>query len=245
MTGTFYGVGVGPGDPELMTLKAQAVLKSAHAIIVPRSRDTASAGSQALGIAGKAVDLSGKEVVEIAFPMTKNKHELESARKEAASRIAAVLRTGRDAAFITLGDPSLYSTFSYLIPCVKKLLPDAGIRIVPGITSFSAAASAMNTPLAESDEKVAIIPAAWGLEGLAGVLEAFDTVVLLKVNNVIDEVVVLLKRLGLEKNSFLVSRASLPDEEVITDVNRLSGTRPGYFSTLIVRKNFSDGQKSG
>ncbi len=244
MTGTFYGVGVGPGDPELMTLKAVKVLNSAHVLIVPRSKDTASAGSQALGIAGKAVDLSGKEVIEIAFPMTKDRNELFSSRKEAASRIAGILRAGKDAAFITLGDPMLYSTFSYLIPHVKELLPKAEIKVIPGVTSFCAAASAMNTPIAESNETVAIIPAIYGLEGLEDVLKAFDTVIIMKVNKVIDEVIGLLKRLGRDKSAFLVSKASLPGEEVVTDMKGLEGTQPGYFSTLIVRKNFSNGQES-
>jgi len=244
MTGTFYGVGVGPGDPELMTIKAVKVLKSARAIVVPRSRDTAS-GSQALGIAGKAVDLSGKEIIEIAFPMTKDADELRRARKAAAERIAGILKAGKDAAFITLGDPVLYSTFSYLIPFVKELLPDVDVRVIPGITSFSAAASALTSPIAEADETVAIIPAAYGLKGLEDALKAFDTVVIMKVNKVIDEVIGIIKRLGLSGNAFLVSKASLPDEEIVADIGGLKGTRPGYFSTLIVKKNRPDGKKNG
>ena len=237
MTGTFYGVGVGPGDPELLTLKAISVLKAAHAVIVPKSKDTASCGSQALGIAAKAVDLSDKEIVEMAFPMTKDRDELFSARKEAASRITGMLRAGRDVAFITLGDPVLYSTFGCLIPFVKELLPEVRIRVVPGITSFSAAASAVNKPIAESDEKVAIIPAAYGLAGLEEALRAFDTVIIMKVNKVMDEVICVLKRLGLDGRAFLVSRASLPGEEVVTDIKSLEGARPDYFSTLIVKKS--------
>ncbi len=244
MTGTFYGVGVGPGDPELMTLKAVKVLKASRAIVVPRSRDTAS-GSQALGIAGKIVDLSGKEIIEIAFPMTKDRFELESARKDAALRIAGILKDGRDAAFITLGDPVLYSTFSYLIPFVKEILPGADVKIIPGVTSFSAAASAMGCPIAEADETVAIIPAAYGLEGLEEALKEFDTVVIMKVNKAIDEVAGVIRGLGLSGNAFLVSRASLPDEEIVTDMGSIAGTRPGYFSTIIVRKNLSDGKKNG
>ncbi len=234
--GTFYGVGAGPGDPELLTVKAVRVLKEARVLVVPRSKDTSSGGSQALGIIKKAVDTADKEILEIPFPMTKDKGALEKSRREAAFKVVEKLKEGKDAAFITLGDPMLYSTFSYLIPLVREMLPGADIRVVPGITSFSAAASLANIPIAEADEKVLVIPAAYDLRELEDALRRFDTVILMKVNKAIDGIIDLLASLGLDKNAFLVSRAGWPDEEVITDIKRLKGTMPDYFSIAIVKK---------
>jgi len=233
--GTFYGVGVGPGDPELMTLKAVKVIGSSAVLAIPRSE--AGAESQALAIVRKAMRLDGKEILELSFPMTKDADALEASRRQAASLIAGRLISGQDVAFITLGDPLLYSTFSYLMPLVKELSPSSEIRSVPGITSFSAAASLVPTALAETDARVIIIPAAYDLERVKEALSYADTVVMLKVNRNIDKLVDLIKEAGLSKGAFFVSRAGWPEQEIVTDMEALRGRRPDYFSMLIVRKN--------
>lgn len=235
--GTFYGVGVGPGDPELMTLKAVRVLEGSAVIAVPKSAFAApDASSHALSIASKGAELKGKEILELLLPMTKDAARLKEARQTAASAIAGRLEKGLDVSFITLGDPMLYSTFSYLVPFVKKLLPDAPVRVIPGVTSFSAAAASAIIPLAESGEKVAIIPAAYDIEDLRERIAANDTVVLMKVNRAMDALIGLLCSMGLEKNAVFVSRASWPDEEVVTDIKSLKGANPDYFSTVIIKK---------
>jgi precorrin-2/cobalt-factor-2 C20-methyltransferase len=235
--GTFYGVGVGPGDPELLTVKAVNVLKGASVIAVPRSSDSSSDGlSQALRIAEKAVDLDGKEKVWLFFPMTKDKEVLNAARKEAALKVADALNAGKDVAFITLGDPMLYSTFSYLVPFVREAAPGAAVKVVSGITSYSAAASIALTPLAESDEKVMIVPAAYDLDAVKGLLESFDTIVLMKVNRIFDRLVDTLDAMGLLGRAVLVSRAGWPEERVVYDLKSLKGEKLDYFSTIIVKK---------
>lgn len=235
--GTFYGVGVGPGDPELLTVKAINVLRGADVIAVPRSSDSSADGlSQALRIAKRAVDLEGKDILELLFPMTKDGSTLESARKEAAAKVATELDSGRSVAFITLGDPMLYSTFSYLVPFVTELSPGASVRVVPGITSFGAAASAVGAPLAEADEKVMIVPAAYDLGEVSGLLDSADTLVFMKVNRIFDRLLDLLVSKGLERKAFLVSRAGWPEERVVTDIKKLRGVKLDYFSTLIVKK---------
>ncbi|HXI09255.1 MAG TPA: precorrin-2 C(20)-methyltransferase [Thermodesulfobacteriota bacterium] len=238
--GTFYGVGVGPGDPELLTVKAVNVLKGADVIAVPRSSDSSADGlSQALQIAKRAVDLEGKDILELLFPMTKDWDALASARREAAAKVATELDSGRSVAFITLGDPMLYSTFSYLVPFVTELSPGAPVRVVPGITSFGAAASTVGAPLAEADEKVMIVPAAYDLGEVSGLLDSADTLVFMKVNRRFDRLLDLLVSKGLERKAFLVSRAGWPEERVVADIKKLRGVKLDYFSTLIVKKGGS------
>lgn len=234
-TGTFYGVGVGPGDPELMTLKALNVLKASAVIAVPRSSDKGS--SRALEIIKGALDLGGKELLELPFPMTRDKGELEGSRRRAAASVAERLSSGQDVAFITLGDPLTFSTFSYLVPFVRELAPLSRIMAVPGVTSFSAAASLRCVPLAETDERVIIVPAAYELEKVKEALLSADTVVLMKVNRAIDGIIGLIEGAGLIEKSFFVSRAGWPDEEVVADLRTVKGSKPDYFSMIIIRKN--------
>lgn len=233
--GIFYGIGVGPGDPELMTMKAAKVLTNAKVIAVPRSADSSSEGSVALSIVRKAVDINGKELLELLFPMTKDKDRLAESRKEAAGLISDRLKKGEDVAFITLGDPMLYSTFSYLIPLVKEL-SGADVKSIPGVTSFSAAASIAALPLAESKEKVIIIPAAYDIEEIRGLIGSFDTMVLMKVHKIMDRLIDLLIELGIADKAFFVSRAGWPGEEIVSDIRTIKGRKLDYFSTVIVKR---------
>lgn len=236
MAGIFYGIGVGPGDPELLTLKAFKVLSASETIAVPRASSDGDGTSQALQIVKKALDVNGKDILELHFPMTKDRDVLISSRREAALMIAGKLKT-TDVAFITLGDPMLYSTFSYLVPFLKEAVPDLRVKVIPGITSFCAASSALALPLAESDEKVIIIPAAYDLESVKEAVAVADTVVLMKVNRSFDRILELLISLGISEKAFLITRAGWPGEEVVTDIKTLKGRKLDYFSTLIVRKN--------
>lgn len=236
MAGIFYGIGVGPGDPELLTLKAFKVLSDSETIAVPRASSDGDGTSQALQIVKKALDVNGKDILELHFPMTKDREVLMSSRREAALRIADKLKT-TDVAFITLGDPMLYSTFSYLVPFLKEAVPDLKVKVIPGITSFCAASSALALPLAESDEKVIIIPAAYDMESVKEAIAVADTVVLMKVNRSFDRILDLLISLGISEKAFFITRAGWPGEEVVTDIKTLKGRKLDYFSTLIVRKN--------
>lgn len=235
--GIFYGVGVGPGDPELMTVKSVRVLEKVPVIAVPRSAGTSKDGvSNALTVVKKAVALEGKEVMELLFPMTKDEAALRSSREAAASKIVERLKSGLEVAFITLGDPMLYSTFSYLVPFVKEKLPGAPVKVVSGVTSFSAAAASCVRPLAESGEKVLIVPASYSPEDLREWLTTFDTVVLMKVNKTMGKLVDLLIEAGLGEKAFFASRVGWADEEVITDIRSLKGREPDYFSMVIVKR---------
>ncbi|MBI3755366.1 MAG: precorrin-2 C(20)-methyltransferase [Deltaproteobacteria bacterium] len=232
--GMLYGVGVGPGDPELLTLKAVRALKAADVIAIPKSKEESD--SIALSIVKRSVDLSNKETVELMFPMTKDKEVLIKARKEAAVILAHKLKQGKDVACITLGDPLFYSTFSYLIPLVREKLPQAEIKIIPGVSSVMASAAAAVMPLTEADEKLAVIPATYETEKLRDVLRDFDTIVLMKVNKVFDKVLELLSELGLKDRAVFIERCGGENQRVVRNLEILRGERLDYLSMVIVKK---------
>ena len=151
--GTLYGIGVGPGDPELLTIKAARILGQVAAVFAASSSKNDHSIAQAI----VAPHLPpGTAIIRLAFPMTRDTTALEAAWHANAVTMADRLATGRDAAFITLGDPMLYSTFAYVLPCLRTLLPGLTVTIIPGITSLQAAAAATGTPLAASGENLLV-----------------------------------------------------------------------------------------
>ena len=146
--GTFYGVSVGPGDPELLTLKAVRVLAQCPILAVP---ETKSGGTLALDIAAAAVDLSGKTILKLPFPMTRKEAETRANHEVQARRIVEQLQAGKDVAMVNLGDVSVFSTFSYLMELVKAA--GCPVEMIPGVTSFCAVASRLQTSLTEKDWK--------------------------------------------------------------------------------------------
>ena len=233
-TGKLYGIGVGPGDPELLTLKAVRVLGEADVVAIPKSKEESD--SIALSIVKGSVDLSNKETLELMFPMTKDKEVLRKAREEAAAAICERLKAGKDVACITLGDPMFYSTFSYLIPLIKGKFPEVEIEIVPGISSVMASAALTVTPLTEADERLAVIPATYEQEKLRDILREFDTVVLMKVNRVFDKVLGLLEELGLKEKAVFIERCSGENQRVVRDLDSLKGEKLDYLSMVIVKR---------
>ena len=146
MVGVFIGIGVGPGDPELLTLKAAKALKAVDVICVPKSH--AKKPSMALGMVKGILDERKKpaEILELVFPMTKDELNNRKLWVESAAIVAAKAKKG-DVAFITLGDPMLYSTFLYLYECIKETYPEIELEIIPGVTSVTAVAASSKLPL--------------------------------------------------------------------------------------------------
>ena len=140
MPACLYAVGVGPGDPELLTLKAARVLRAADVIVAPTG--TAEAASYALGIVAGHLDRSRQLVLERVFPMSRDEQELQPHWEATASEVAGHVRAGRTVAFVTIGDPLLYSTFLYLLRSLRERHADIAVEIIPGITSVGAAAAA-------------------------------------------------------------------------------------------------------
>lgn len=229
-----YAIGVGPGDPELLTVKAERILRSVPVICAPTAGTVDS--SYALSIIEPLLDHSRQEVIIQVFPMRKDQSGLEEFWESAATEVADKVLAGSDVAFITIGDPFIYSTFLYLYRIFREKYPDIEIEVIPGISSINAAAVAAGIPLGRGPERIAIIPAAFEEKELRGILSTFDTVVLMKVSRVFDGVYGLLKELELEKNCAFVSRVGTEDEEVVFDLEGLLGRKLDYLSLLIVKK---------
>jgi len=243
MKGTFYIIGIGPGDPELLTQKAVRLLKECPVICVPRG--TKAGKSVALSIVEQAVSMENKEILEIHFPMEKiimddeRNPRLIEAWILAAGAVAEKLKTGQDVAFPTLGDPTFYSTAFHLSGALSEVFLDANntvsVVVVPGVTSVSASAAAAGMPLCLGDERVAVLPATYEKERLIEAFFSFDTVVLMKVHKVMDKVIVILRDLGLLETSIIIEKAGMKDQRVMK-ASEAIGQKLHYFSTMIVRK---------
>ncbi len=231
--GVLHGIGVGPGDPDLITVKGAALLSRCEYLFVPKARPAAE--SLALRIAERHVG-PGAEVRELVFPMLKDRSELEIWWGRAAGEVAEVLREGHDACFLTLGDPLLYSTYIYLIEALKEILPEARIETVPGIAAMNAAAALTGFALGEGKETVTVVPAADDLSDVRRALGRPGTVVLMKIGKRLQRVLEVLGELGLTEDAVFVCRAGLEDQRVETDVRRLrgEGEKAGYLSIMLV-----------
>lgn len=228
MKGILYGVGVGPGDPELLTLKAVRTIEACPVIAAP---DSGHSEKVALNIAQDYI--KGKELLLCSLPMTRDEEQLARSRREAADQLCLQLEQGRDVAFLTLGDPSVYATFSYL----QRLVVEAGYeaRMIPGITSFCAAAAALGQPLCEADEPLYILPAA--CEDLERALDQGGCKVLMKMGRSLDSTLELLDGKGLTASTRLVERCTMPEQRLFTDI-AAEKPQTGYFSVAIVRKEY-------
>ena len=235
---TIYAVGVGPGDPELITRKAERILRSVDVICAPTGQ--AEAASFALSIVEPYIDRSRQCIIEQVFPMKKEEADLLPFWREAAATVAAHARAGRSVAFITIGDPFLYSTFLYIYRILKEDYPDVPLEIVPGISSVFAAAAAAGVPLGMSSDRIAILPATYETDKLRQVLLDFDTVVLMKVHRRFDTIFALLSELGLQDKAVYVRRVSSDQEEIVSKLSGLAGRTLDYMSLIIVRKNSSE-----
>ena len=231
--GTLYGIGVGPGDPELITLKAVRILGTVDIIFAAAS--TKNDYSTAYSIAEPHLK-NGVEVIQLGFPMTKDPDELDKAWQANARIVAAELDKGRNAAFLTLGDPLTYSTYGYLQRTLLNLDPDTRLRAVPGITSFHAAAARVGFVLAESRESVLITSGVSDKDRLEAQLDVADNAVILKAYKNFEEIRDTLTRLRLADKTVLVSRLGMEGESILTDIKD-APDKPHYFSLALVKKN--------
>lgn len=230
--GHLYGVGVGPGDPELITLKAQRILSQVSVIFVPRK--DAKHESYARSIISGLVENSNQRIVDLVFPMQKG--TLKPYWEEAVEKIWQHLALGKDCAFVTEGDALLYGTFAYILSIFQERHPEVTVEVIPGISSINAASARALLPLAISGERVAIIPATYEDEALRETLESFDTVVLLKVNTVFDRILDVLEEMKLADRCIYIRRCTTKDEEIVRNIRKLRGQELDYLSLLIVRR---------
>jgi len=233
LLGKLYGIGVGPGDPELLTLKAVRILEKIQFLCYPVSQPDRP--SIALEIASRAVSANWS-VLELYLPMTRDNAKLEKHWQEAALKVADVLKHGNDCAFITLGDPSLYSTFVYLVRKLRVIFADLEVEIIPGISSPNILAAQAQVPLAEGEESFMIIPGISDLAEIDQALNRFDNVIFLKVGRAFKEIYQLLKEKGLEEKAVFGERCGFPDEYLSSDLGDVLEKEHDYLSLLLVKK---------
>jgi precorrin-2/cobalt-factor-2 C20-methyltransferase len=231
--GTFYGVGVGPGDPELITVKAVKVLNQVDLVL------TASSSKNEYSLA-RQISLrylkSGVETQNLPFPMTEDEEALTEAWRENAAVVAAALRAGRSVAFLTLGDCLTYSTYAYLLPILAEIIPEAPIVSVPGVTSYQRAAARLNRPLVMAKESLAILSGGGDEARFERALDASDNVVIMKMGRGRDKIVETLKKKNLAAKTTFFSQLDMPDEKIVDGLGQGLTDPPTYFSMFLVTK---------
>lgn len=233
MLGTLYGLGVGPGDPELITVKAFRKLKESPVIAYPKKQKGSKSYAQ------RIIDVyfqpNEKEMLGLVFPMTKDVATLERKWSETVEHVWEKLQEGKDVAFVTEGDPLLYSTFIHMKGLMQERHPEVPIEVVPGISSINGAASRLGIPLADGDDHVAIVPARDDYETMKKVIEDNDCVIFIKVAKVIDLMLKVLRDLNLLQKASVVTKVT-SDEEIIWKAEELEGVELEYLTLMVVRK---------
>ncbi len=235
-TATLTAIGLGPGDPELITLKGLRALQAADVLFVPQSRDGDQ--SLALRIAEPWIDRARQTVVALPLPMTRDAGQLRPAWRAAAETIVAELGADRHGAYVLLGDPLLYGTFVYLWRELTALRAPVTVRIIPGVTSFAAAAAAGGIPLAMSNERLIVVPASYETDTttLRQLLRDFETVVLMKAGAALPAITATLEELDLLDHALYAERVGMPEELIARDLRSLDPQRRPYLSLVIVRR---------
>jgi len=243
LTGKFIGVGVGPGDPELITIKASKALQVADIICIPK----ANVDKPSLAVTMITQILESRkvkpEMLELIFPMTKDDISNQELWDKNANIIAKQVNIGKTVVFITLGDPMFYSTFIYLYQSLQKGHPNLELEIIPGVSAFNACATSARIPLAEKEELVTVIPSGLDEKLVEEAAKYSDNLIFIKCAYRLKELVPVLERAGFNENSViaLVRRCSMPNEAVT--VGRLCDAMhwnisEDYFTIAIVKKKY-------
>lgn len=234
--GTLWGISLGPGNPGLITRDAWAALQRRDAVWVYPAR-SGKTPSYALDIVQRAGLSLPEEHALLVFPMTHDGEKLARAWLKAAQTVLPWLLAGRDVLFLVEGDASTYATFSHLARTVRALHAEVPVRVIAGVNSFTAACADVGIPFSEQDDTVAIVPAAYGVSAVERLLTDFDTLVLMKVKPLLDDLITWLEERDLLKGAYFVERVGALDERRFEGQTllELRGTKVSYLSLLIVK----------
>lgn len=233
-------VGCGPGDPELLTVKAVKAIKDADVILCPTSKE--GKPSIALSVVASVLDQSKKpEIVNLIFPMVKDKQTLETTWEKNAKILAEHVLSGKKAVYLTVGDPYLYSTWIYLHRELETKYPKIKISVIPGIVSIFTFASKVGISLAEGGEKVAVIPSCYDLSKVKELAKNCETMIFLKDGRYFDQVIELLRDAGFSDDSvFAIGQDLGTDKEIVRKLKLGEVTKETmttkYFSIMVVKR---------
>lgn len=228
MTGRLHGVGVGPGDPELVTLKALRILREADLIAYPAPE---TGPSLARAIAAPHIP-GGREEYAIRMPMSADRFPAREVYDEAAARLGAAMDRGRRVAVLCEGDPFFYGSFAYLFARLAGRYP---VEVVPGVSSPMACAAALASPLAARNDVLTVLPAPLPDETLEARLREADAAAIVKVGRRLPRVRALLERMGLAGAALYIERATMPAERAMP-LREANGASAPYFSTILVHR---------
>ncbi len=231
--GTFYGIGVGPGEPGLLPVIAWETLQRCAVIYVPR------AGSQEASTAKNCLpanEIPEERFREVVFDMSKDHAALEARYTVMAESIAELLRAGQDVAYLTIGDTMTFSTFNYTLRAVRSACPEAPWHVFPGVPCYAALAAVTGFPLGEGKERVQILPCPEDTAELERVIQRNDIVVLMKIGHRLSAVLDLLQSMELLEHAAFGSRIGMPDGNCLLGIASLLSTpTSGYLSTMLIR----------
>ena len=233
-TGSLYGVGVGPGDPELLTIKAQKTLQKVAVISFTQLDDGKE--SYALSVVRGVLEAAKPEFLAITIPSDDETPVSPQTWTDAAAEIAGHLSQGKDVAFITEGDPMLYSEFFQVLGSVQSVVPDLEFEVIPGVSSVMAAAASSGMPLVTHGQRLTILPKVYGIDDLREAITNSDTTVLMEVDRDLLQALANLEKLGLTGKATYVRQASTSRENVVEDISKLEAEDLDYFSLLIIRR---------
>lgn len=233
-------MGCGPGDPELLTIRALNIIKEADVIFAPTSK--LNKPSIALSIVEKYLKKT-TEIINLVFPMIKDRYSLKEYWKKNAFEIAKMVRSKKKSVYLTVGDPSLYSTWIYIHKELKKNYQDIEIEIVPGITSIFAFAAESKISLVEGDEHLSVVPACYDLNKVKNTVKSSDTIVFLKDGRYFDSVIDMLSETGFSDESQIAIAQDVSTKENILEIKHLKDIKgkkqpsQKYFSIMVVKRN--------
>lgn len=230
--GTLYGVSVGPGDPELMTLKGFNLLKHTPIIAFPAGLHGKP------GVAESIIShlcSPQQQQLSLHFPYVQDETELTQAWQNAAHRVAVYLQQGTDVVFACEGDVSFYSTFTYLAQTLQQLYPEAKIQAIPGVCSPLAAVASLGIPLTVRNQRLMILPALYHIEQLDNILKQTDVLVLMKVSSVYSQVWQILQQFNLLEQASIVEWATLPQQKIYHGLSDRPQLNLSYFSLMVVQ----------
>lgn len=229
--GIFYGIGVGPGDPELLTVKAINAIKISEVIIAPKTEKKSDSLALQIAMPYLRADV---QIVYQTFPMVKDFETSPEIFESNVSEILSYLNAGKNVGFLTLGDPMFFSTYIYIFKLLKKSAVQ--IETVAGVPAFLAIAAKLGYPVAYGNEMLSIIPATADAAKISAALKNSDDAVIMKVYKNFGEVAEILNAENLSENAVLVSRCGLEDEKIISDIDTCKNEKLNYLSTILTRR---------